>query len=226
MRIPPLDVLWDDNHCLAVVKPPRVLTAGDETGDVSLLDQARDYVRIKYNKPGNVFIGLVHRLDRPVSGVVLFARTSKSASRLSEQFRTGSVVKTYQALVEGEPPATEGVLTDWLWKDRDQNVVRRAAADEPGARESVLRYRRLQSAHGLTLLEITPETGRSHQIRVQLSVQNMPIYGDRKYGAREGFGGAIALHAARLTFEHPVKREAVTLEAPRPTAWESLLRAR
>lgn len=226
MRTPPLDVLWDDNHCLAVNKPARVLTAGDETGDVSLLDQAREYVRVKYNKPGNVFIGLVHRLDRPVSGVVLFARTSKAAARLSEQFRTGSVEKTYQALVEGQPPAQEGLLTDWLWKDRAQNVVRRAAADEPGARESVLRYRRLKSARGLTLLEITPETGRSHQIRVQLASQNMPIYGDRKYGAREAFGGAIALHAARLTFEHPVKRESVTLDAPRPMAWDSLLLGR
>lgn len=222
----PLDVLWDDNHCLAVVKPPRVLIAGDETGDDSLLEAAREYVRVKYNKPGNVFLGLVHRLDRPVSGVVLFARTSKSAARLSEQFRVGSVVKTYHALVEGEVRATEGELTDWLSKDREQNVVRCADPDEAGARRSVLRYRRLKAARGLTLLEVTPQTGRSHQIRVQLAAQHMPIYGDRKYGAQHGFGGAIALHAAQLTFEHPVTKERVTLTAPAPATWGQLLAKR
>src|SRR5579871_3573556 len=142
----PLEVLFEDNHCLAVLKPARVLTAGDRTGDMSLLEMARDYLKEKYHKPGNVYVGLVHRLDRPVSGVVLFALTSKAAARLSEQFREGTVGKVYHALVEGHVSRESGEFVDWLLKDERTNTVRSVTAGTPAARESRLRFRRLRSA--------------------------------------------------------------------------------
>jgi 23S rRNA pseudouridine1911/1915/1917 synthase len=218
-----LSVLYEDNHCLAVMKPARVLTAGDRTGDVSLLEMARDYLKEKYKKPGKVFVGLVHRLDRPVSGVVLFARTSKAAARLSEQFREGSVTKIYRAIVEGTVKEPSGEFMDWLVKDERTNVVRSVAPDSPSARESRLRFRRIRMSRGLTLLEITPATGRSHQIRVQLATRGHPIYGDGKYGAKHSLPGTIALHAAQLTFDHPTRHEPVTVSAPDPETWRRLL---
>lgn len=218
-----LDVLYEDNHCIAVNKPARLLTAGDRTGDESLLDQVRQYLKDKYRKPGNVFVGLVHRLDRPVSGVVLFARTSKAAARLSEQFREGTVEKTYQAIVEGSVTEPAAEFIDWLVKDEKTNSVRSVPVGTASARLSRLRFRRLQCAAGLTLLEITPETGRSHQIRVQLAARGHPIYGDQKYGSEHRFGGTIALHAANLTFQHPTRREPVTITAPPPGTWRKLL---
>jgi 23S rRNA pseudouridine1911/1915/1917 synthase len=212
-----LRVVYEDNHCLAVIKPAGLLTAGDRTGDVSLVDQVRDYLRAKYKKPGNVFVGVVHRLDRPVGGVVLFARTSKAAARLSEQFRAGRVEKVYQALVEGRVARREGELVDRLVKDHKTNVVRRSAQDEPSARESRLYFRRLKSAADATLLEIRPQTGRSHQIRVQLAATGHPIVGDRKYGSKRLFEDGIALRAVQLTFEHPTTKQPITVEAP--TDW-------
>jgi len=217
-----LEVLYEDNHCLAVVKPARILTAGDATGDVSLLDLAKDYLKQKYNKPGNVFAGLVHRLDRPVSGVVVFARTSKAAARLSDQFRRGTVQKTYRAVVEGNVAEKSGEYFDWLLKDEKTNITQSVAPETPSARPARLRFRRVATARGLSLLEITPETGRSHQIRVQLSVRGHPIYGDRKYGSIHSLQGVIALHAARLTFEHPTRKEQVTVTAPDPVSWRTL----
>ncbi|MGQ0635705.1 MAG: RluA family pseudouridine synthase [Planctomycetaceae bacterium] len=219
-----LSVLYEDNHCLAVMKPARLLTAGDETGDPTLLDLARDYVRHKYHKPGRVFLGLVHRLDRPVSGVVLFARTSKAAARLSEQFRKGTVRKVYQAVVEGAVAEGSGELCDWLVKAPQANLVRRVAAGTPEARHSRLLFRRLRTGRGLTLLEMEPQTGRSHQIRVQLAARGHPIYGDRKYGSRHSLGGAIALHAAELTFAHPVRKEAIVVRAEAPREFTGLLK--
>jgi 23S rRNA pseudouridine1911/1915/1917 synthase len=218
----PLEVLFEDNHCLAVLKPARVLTAGDRTGDTSLLEMARSYLKDKYRKPGNVFVGLVHRLDRPVSGVVLFARTSKAAARLSEQFRGGTVCKVYRAIVEGHIAEQAGEFVDWLLKDHKANVIRSASPHSTGARQCRLRFRRVNSKNSLTLVEITPETGRSHQIRVQLSLRGHPIYGDRKYGSPHALHGAIALHAAELTFEHPTRREPVTVSAPVPELWRGL----
>jgi 23S rRNA pseudouridine1911/1915/1917 synthase len=208
-----------------------MLVAGDRTGDESLLELAREYLKTKYGKPGEVYLGLVHRLDRPVSGVVLFARTSKAAARLSEQFRAGTIRKTYQALVEGEVIAAAGELCDWLIKNEETNVVRVAGAQMVDARKSTLRYRRLESerlktGEGVTLLEVTPLTGRSHQIRVQLAHAGHPIHGDAKYGARHGGGGTIALHAAELTFEHPVRHEPVTVTSPTPAAWQAWLRGK
>ena len=209
-----LTVLYEDNHCLAVVKPAGLLTAGDRTGDVSLVDQVRDYLREKYKKPGNVFVGVVQRLDRPVGGVVLFARTSKAAARLAEQFRSGRVQKVYQALVEGRVAEREGLLVDRLVKDHKTNVVRRSASKaDSRARESRLSYRRLKSSPSTTLLEIRPATGRSHQIRVQLAAAGHPIVGDRKYGSKRTFKDGIALRAVRLTFEHPTTKLPITVEA-------------
>jgi len=217
-----LEVLYEDNHCLVVVKPARILTAGDETGDVSLLDLAKEYLKQKYNKPGNVFVGLVHRLDRPVSGVVVFARTSKAAARLSEQFRRGTVQKTYRAVVEGNVAEKSGEFVDWLLKNEDTNVTKSVPPESLAARQARLRFRRVAAAQGLSMLEITPATGRSHQIRVQLSVRGHAIYGDRKYGSKHSLQGVIALHAARLTFEHPTKKEPVTVTAPDPASWHAL----
>ena len=215
-----LEVLFEDNHCLAVVKPARLLVAGDETGDETLLGRAKAYLKRKYAKPGEVYLGLVHRLDRPVSGVVLFARTSKAAGRLAEQFRTGSAQKVYHALVETPPNPSEGELHDWLFKEEDRNVSRAVPQGTPGAKECRLLYRVLERrGDGLTLVEVTPLTGRSHQIRVQLGRRGCPIVGDAKYGARRGFeDGAIALHAARLTLEHPVRREPLVVACPAPWA--------
>ncbi len=209
----PLQVLYEDNHCLAVFKPAGVLTAGDRTGDESLVDRARDYLRAKYQKPGNVFVGVVHRLDRPVAGVLLFARTSKAASRLAEQFRAGRVEKVYQGLVEGRVAEREGLLVDRLVKNRETNVVRRADDEDPNARESRLSYRRLKFVADGTLLEIRPATGRSHQIRVQLASAGHPIVGDRKYGSKRQFDEGIALRAVQLTFEHPTTRLPITIAA-------------
>jgi 23S rRNA pseudouridine1911/1915/1917 synthase len=223
---PPLTILFEDNHCLAVEKPARIPTAGDSSEDESLLEMAKAYLKQKYNKPGNVFLGLVHRLDRPVSGVVLFARTSKGAARLSEQFRVGSIHKHYLALVEGVVAAESAELCDWLLKNEATNTVRVVSENSPGAKRSVLRYRRRQAGRGLTLLEVTPLTGRSHQIRVQLAHAGHPIYGDGKYGSIHSLGGRIALHAAELTFEHPVRHEPVTVTAPMPGEWQRLLQRR
>jgi 23S rRNA pseudouridine1911/1915/1917 synthase len=253
-----LRVLLEDNHCLALAKPAGLLTMGDRTGDVSAVDLARDYLRRKYDKPGNVFVGVVHRLDRPVSGVLLLARTSKAAARLSEQFRKHSVRKIYHCVVEGRPPQREGELEDWLTKDEGVNVSRlvlQAEGRDPQGRKSAgngerrvgsgakteakterseelgvgskeegkqarLRYRCLKSSEGLSLLEIELLTGRSHQIRVQLASRGMPICGDAKYGSKTKLGGWLALHAASLTFEHPTRRELVTVVAPHPPTWK------
>lgn len=213
-----MDVLFEDNHLLAICKPAGQLTMGDETGDYTAVDEASDYLREKYNKPGNVFVGVVHRLDRPVSGVLLFARTSKAAGRLSDQFRKGSVSKTYSAVVAGDAPG-KASLIDWLKKDRTENLVSVVEETVQGAKRCELSYRLSgqRIGHGTTvrsLLEVRPATGRSHQIRVQLASRGLPIVGDVKYGSEFSMGGRILLHATRLEFEHPVRREPVVLESP------------
>jgi 23S rRNA pseudouridine1911/1915/1917 synthase len=212
----PLQVLYEDNHCLVVYKPAGLLTAGDRTGDVSLVDLAREYLRKKFNKPGNIFVGVVHRLDRPVGGVVLLARTSKAAARLAEQFRSNRVEKTYHALVEGRVASKQGVLFDSLIKDQQTNVVRRTKERSPGARECSLAYRRLKVLEETTLLEIRPQTGRSHQIRVQLAGAGHPIVGDRKYGSKRRFPDGIALRAVSLCFQHPTQKSPITVEYATP----------
>ncbi|RUL84338.1 RluA family pseudouridine synthase [Tautonia sociabilis] len=213
-------VLLEDNHCLALNKPAGMPTQGDESGALSLVDWAREDLRIRHAKPGNVFVGLVHRLDRPVSGVVLLGKTSKGASRLSEQFRSGTVEKVYWAIVEGTPGEDQGTWTDRLVKDERSNVVRLGA----GGKDAELSFRVLDRWRGRSWLEIRPISGRSHQIRVQLSSRGLPIVGDLKYGARSRVpasdgGHRLGLHARSLRFRHPTRPEAVLVVAPVPSDW-------
>ncbi len=222
-----LQILYEDNHCLVLNKPAGVLTMGDQTGDVTLLDQAKAYIQQKYQKPGAVFLGVVHRLDRPVSGVVLYARTSKAASRLSEQFREHRVEKVYWAAVTGRVTQAAGELVQELVKDPATNTVRVVPQPTSQSQSCRLAFRRLgqygSGQHGpVSLLEIRPQTGRSHQIRVQLASQGWSIVGDRKYGSQSPFAaGQIALHARALTFEHPTQRTPVTVECPPPATWRA-----
>ena len=198
-----MNVLYVDNHLLVVHKPAGQLSQGDATGDPSILDEARHWLKREYAKPGNVYVGLVHRLDRPVCGVMVLARTSKAASRLSDQFRRRLVRKTYQAVVIGQPVRPEGTLVDTL--------------DD---KECELRYRLLGTGQGLSLLEVEPLTGRKHQIRRQLARMGCPVLGDLRYGAKCPLPNkAIALRAVRLEFEHPTKREPLCFQADEPDWW-------
>jgi 23S rRNA pseudouridine1911/1915/1917 synthase len=215
-----LQVLYEDNHCLAVYKPCGVVSAHFQGGAKTCDMLVREYLKAKYQKPGKVFLGVVHRLDRPVSGVLLFARTSKAAARLSEQFRLGTVEKTYWGIVEGEVANLAGSLEDWLRKDEERGRVEVVGADEPGARQALLHYERRSSRGGLSLLELRPQTGRTHQLRVQLAHHGHPIVGDAKYGSVTVFERTIALHARSLTFLHPVRYEPVTLTAEPPASWQ------
>jgi 23S rRNA pseudouridine1911/1915/1917 synthase len=209
-----LRVLYEDNHLLGVFKPGGVLTQGDRTGDETVLATAKRYIQQKYQKPGNVFLGLVHRIDRPVSGVLLLARTSKAASRLAKEFHGRRVEKTYLAVVVGLVTGG-GELISYIERVRNRSRV----VDKPSAaaRKAVLKYRVLGSRRGLSLLEVVPATGRHHQIRVQLAGISHPIAGDLKYGAAEPLPDkTIALHAARLRVKHPTRDKVVTVEAPPP----------
>lgn len=217
----PLDVIHEDNHLLAVHKPAGLLVQGDRSGDPTLLDVAREYLRERYAKPGNIYVGLVHRLDRNVSGVVLLARTSKAAGRLSARFREGEVAKTYLAVSAGDPPAPRGELRHWLAGQGDRlGVTRAATAPFADAKEALLRYRVLEEQGGCTLLEVSPVTGRRHQIRAQLALAGCPLLGDVKYGADVRLPGRrIALHALRLVLTHPVGGADLELETIPGTDW-------
>ncbi len=215
-----LHVLYEDNHLLAIAKPAGLLAQGDRTGDPCAADLAAAYLKERCGKPGNVYVGLVHRLDRPVSGVLLLARTSKAARRLSEQFREGRVRKTYLAVVEGEPDVAGGEAVAWLADRADpQGRTRAATAPFPGAREARLAWRVVARAAGSALLEVEPVTGRRHQIRAQLALLGHPILGDTKYGAGPRAGRCIALHARRLEIAHPVGGAPLAIEAPLPDGW-------
>jgi 23S rRNA pseudouridine1911/1915/1917 synthase len=218
------EVLYEDNHCLVLNKPAGLLTQGDATGEPSLLDWAREDLKTRYNKPGNVFVGLVHRLDRPVSGAMVLGKTSKGAARLSEQFREGTVEKLYWAIVEGRCEEDAGEWTDALRKDEARNVVDVVAEGTPGSREARLGYRVMDRGPGRTTLELRPITGRSHQIRAQLASRGLPIVGDRKYGARSTVtaldgGHRIGLHARSLRFRPPTRPGEVSVVAPVPADW-------
>jgi 23S rRNA pseudouridine1911/1915/1917 synthase len=219
-----LDILYEDNHCLAVNKPAGLPSQGDESGAETLVDRARRYLKARYDKPGNVYVGLVHRLDRPTSGVVLLARTSKAAGRLSAQFREGSVGKVYWAIVEGTPAEDEGIWVDRLEKDRQSNRSRAVARGDEGGKEASVAFRVLERCRDAAMLELRPLTGRSHQLRVQSASRGLPIVGDGKYGAKSRIvaadgGGRIALHARTLRFIHPTRGEAIEVEAPVPADW-------
>lgn len=215
----PLEILYEDNHCLAVAKPAGVPSTHFD-GRTETVDRAvKAYLKDKYKKPGNVFLGVVHRLDKAVSGVLLFARTSKAAARLSEQFREGTVEKIYWAVVEGEVRSDAGSLEDWLRKDEDAGRVLVLDRDAVGAKQALLHFQKRATHGGLTWLEVRPQTGRTHQLRVQLAHHGHPIYGDAKYGAVHTFGVGIGLFARSLTFLHPVRYEPVTLTAELPRPW-------
>jgi 23S rRNA pseudouridine1911/1915/1917 synthase len=213
-----LEVLYEDNHLLGVYKPGGWLVQGDRTGDTTILEMAKTYLKEKYRKPGNVFLGLVHRLDRPVSGVVLFARTSKAASRLATEFRLRRAGKVYLAVVVGDVSERSGELVGYI--ERSHLRSRMAGQSSGRAKEARLVFRRLAQKKGMSLLEIEPSTGRHHQIRLQLADFGYPVVGDLKYGAREALPDkTIALHAATLVVRHPVKDIEVTLEAPPPASF-------
>lgn len=210
-------VLMEDNHLLVVNKPPGVLVQGDETGDTPLVELAKEYIKEKYKKPGAVFLGVVHRIDRPVSGVVVFARTSKALARMNELFRSRRTAKHYWAITDGKPSASEGTLVHWLVKDAQANKTTAYAKERTGAQRAELSYSVKAVKGGLRLLEVIPITGRPHQIRVQLASMGCPIIGDVKYGSGMQTGdGSIGLHARRLEFIHPVKQEPLVVEADPP----------
>ncbi|MEX0747032.1 MAG: RluA family pseudouridine synthase [Rhodothermales bacterium] len=211
------DVLFMDNHVLVVNKPPGMLVQGDVTGDVDLLTIGKQYVKKEFGKPGEVFLGLVHRLDRPASGVMVFARTSKAASRLSTQFRTRTIEKDYLAIVEGRLVG-EGAAVDHL--RQDHRYVRVVESTAAGAQQASMQWRALGHEDDLTLVSVRLESGRKHQIRVQLSAMGYPILGDFRYrGTRELDGRNIALHCFRLGFEHPTTKERMVFTAPPPATW-------
>lgn len=209
-----LDVLFADNHLLVVHKPACVPMVPDDSGDESLLERAKAWIKREFEKPGDVFVGVVHRLDRPVSGVVVFARTSKAASRLSEQFRSTRAKKLYVALGEGEVREREGVLEQWLLKDEQRNVVSAVAPHTEGAKLARTRWRATPDGRR-TRFEFEPETGRAHQLRVAAVALGAPLAGDLKYGASAPFPDkSIALHALRLSLEHPTLRTSLVFETP------------
>lgn len=216
---PTLDILFEDNHCLAVAKPSGVLSTHYQGKEETVDRLIKAYLKAKYQKPGNVFLGVVHRLDRAVSGVLLFARTSKAAARLAEQFREGTVEKIYWAVVEGVVGRSAGTLEDWLKKNERSKRVEVVEPHTKGARQALLHYEVRASHEGLSWVEVRPQTGRTHQLRVQLAHHGQPIYGDATYGSLRTFGQAVALHARALTFLHPVRYEPVTLTAELPQSW-------
>lgn len=212
-------VVYEDNHLLCVSKRPGEIVQGDKTGDEPMSEALKAWLKEKYNKPGNVYLGVIHRLDRPVGGLVLFAKTSKALSRMNELFRTGDVSKRYWAVVTARPPKHSDTLEEYLVRNESQNksYVARQSAATPGAKLARLSYRLLASGEHYHLLEIELHTGRHHQIRCQLAALGCPIKGDLKYGApRSNPGGSISLLSRQISFTHPVSKEALTLTAPVP----------
>lgn len=219
-------VIYEDNHLIIVNKRAGVLVQGDATGDRTLSDYVKDYIKVKYNKPGDVFLGTVHRLDRPVSGLVVFARTSKALERMNELFRTRKIQKTYWAVVKRRPAELKGKLTNWLVKNEEKNTVTAYDEEVPGSLKAELNYSVLGEINKHYLLEVNPITGRPHQIRVQLAKIGSPIRGDVKYGFdKTNADNCINLHARRLYFVHPIKQEAIVCKAavPENAFWEEFL---
>ena len=221
-----MEVLYEDNHIIAVNKTCNEIVQGDKTGDTPLSETVKAYIKDKYNKPGEVFLGVTHRLDRPTSGVVLFARTSKALTRLNEMFKSHEQIKkTYWAIVQGCPKVPEARLENWLVRNEAQNKSYIAKPGAKEAKQAILSYKTLVKGEHYTLLEVNLETGRHHQIRCQLAAIGCPIKGDLKYGAkRSNPDGGICLHARKIEFIHPVKKENICIIAPVPddALWRAL----
>lgn len=212
-----MQVIYEDNHIIIVCKRSGEIVQGDKTGDKTLGDAVKEYIKERYAKPGNVFLGVVHRLDRPVSGLVVFARTSKALSRLNNMFRDGDVRKTYWAITKNRPAEPEATLTNWLTRNEKQNRSYAYDHEVAGSKKAVLHYRVIGRSDNYTLLEVNLMTGRHHQIRCQLANIGCPIKGDLKYGARRSNpDGGISLLARKIEFVHPVSKEIVSVEAPLP----------
>ena len=212
-----MKVIYEDNHIIVVSKTASEIVQGDKTGDTPLSELVKHYLKEKYNKPGNVFIGVTHRLDRPVSGLVVFAKTSKALARLNEMFKNGDVHKTYWAIVRNCPQETEATLEHYLVRNEKQNKSYAYDREKPGAKKAILHYKLIGHSENYFLLEVDLKTGRHHQIRCQLAKIGCPIKGDLKYGfPRSNPDGSICLHARRVSFIHPVSKELIELEAPLP----------
>lgn len=219
-----MDVVYEDNHLIIVNKSSSEIVQGDKTGDKPLAEIVKEYIKQKYHKPGNVFLGVVHRLDRPVSGLVVFARTSKALARLNEMFRTKEVHKTYWAIVGNCPPTEEGELVHWLVRNEKQNKSYAYDKEKPEAKKAILDYKLIGRSERYFLLEVDLKTGRHHQIRCQLAKMGCPIKGDLKYGSpRTNPDGSICLHARRVRFVHPVSKQEIDVTAPVPEGnlWHS-----
>ncbi len=217
--------VYEDNHIIIVYKESGEIVQGDKTGDEPLSESVKTYIKEKYHKPGNVFLGVVHRLDRPVAGLVVFARTSKALSRMNNMFREGEVHKTYWAIVQNPPRQTEGTLTHWLVRNERQNKSYASDREVPGAKKAILKYRVLAHSERYTLLEVNLLTGRHHQIRCQLAAMGCPIKGDLKYGARRSNpDGSISLLSHHVSFVHPVSKIPIDLESPLPSdpLWKAI----
>lgn len=219
-----MDVIYEDNHLIIVSKQAGEIVQGDKTGDTPLSELVKQYLKEKYAKPGNVFVGVTHRLDRPVSGLVVFAKTSKALARLNEMFRKGEVQKTYWAITK-EPRNPQGELVDYLVRNEKQNKSYAHPTEVKDSKKAVLDYRVIARSPHYSLLEVNLHTGRHHQIRCQLAAMGCPIKGDLKYGApRSNPDGSICLHARRIAFVHPVSHQPVDVTAPVPhtTLWHAL----
>ena len=213
-----MTVVYEDNHIIIVNKTASEIVQGDKTGDTPLSETVKQYLKEKYAKPGNVFIGVTHRLDRPVSGLVVFAKTSKALTRLNEMFRGSEVQKTYWAVVKNRPSQVEGELVHYLVRNEKQNKSYAYDAERPGSKKAVLHYRLIGRSQNYFLLEVDLKTGRHHQIRCQLAKMGCPIKGDLKYGfPRSNPDGSICLHARRVRFIHPVSKQLIDVEAPLPS---------
>ena len=209
--------VYEDNHIIIVYKNSGEIVQGDKTGDEPLSETVKKYIKEKYQKPGNVFLGVVHRLDRPVSGLVVFAKTSKALTRLNKMFRDGEVHKTYWAITKDAPKESEGMLTDWLVRNEKQNKSYAYSHEVPNSKKAILQYKVIAHTDNYNLLEINLMTGRHHQIRCQLANIGCPIKGDLKYGARRSNpDGSISLLARKIEFVHPVSKEKIYAEAPLP----------
>lgn len=219
-----MNVLYEDNHIIIINKAAGEIVQGDKTGDKSLCDTMKQYIKEKYAKPGNVFIGLPHRLDRPVSGVVVFAKTSKALERLNTMFRDGNVKKIYWAITKGVPPGSEGEISTWILRNEKMNKSFSYPKEVKGSKHALLYYRFIAKSQNYNLLEVELKTGRHHQIRCQLASMGCPIKGDLKYGAaRSNPDGSISLHARYIEFTHPVSKEPIKVTAPLPDdrLWKS-----